>query len=32
MNTETGKRMAEERTIYMHEFVNEFLAEWNGEK
>ena len=32
MNTETGKRMAEKRTTYMHEFVNEFLAEWNGEK
>lgn len=30
MNTETGHKIAETRTQYMKQFVNEFLAEWNG--
>jgi uncharacterized protein len=30
MNTTTGKRLAEERDAFMHQFVNQFLDEWNG--
>lgn len=29
MNTEAGKEEAKRRTKYMHEFVNEFMDEWN---
>ena len=29
MNTEAGKRLAEERHLFMEEFVSRFLAEWN---
>jgi len=32
MNTTTGRRMAEERHLYMENYVEQFLAEWNGEK
>lgn len=32
MNTKTGKRIATERHIYMEQFLNQFYAEWNGEK
>lgn len=32
MNTETGKRIATERHIYMQQFLDQFYAEWNGEK
>ena len=32
MNTVTAKKLAEERTNFMIEFVKEFLDEWNGEK
>lgn len=32
MNTETGKRMAEERHIYMEGFLNQFYTEWKGVK
>lgn len=32
MNTRTGKKIAEERHRYMKQFLNEFYAEWNGEK
>lgn len=32
MNTKTGKRLAEERHIYMEQFLKQFYAEWNGEK
>ena len=31
MNTATGRAMAEERHLYMEEFVRRFLKEWNGE-
>jgi len=30
MNTETARKIAEERDRYMHEFVERFLAEWGG--
>ena len=32
MNTESAKRLAAERDRYMHEFIEEFLAEWDGIK
>lgn len=32
MNTQTGKRIAEERHRYMEDFLAQFYAEWNGEK
>lgn len=32
MNTNKAKEIAENRTKYMKEFVQEFLAEWKGEK
>ena len=32
MNTKTGKRIALERHNYMKNFLNQFYAEWNGEK
>lgn len=32
MNTETGKRIAEERHLFMENFLAQFYAEWNGEK
>ena len=32
MNTETGKAIALERHKYMEGFLNQFFAEWNGEK
>lgn len=32
MNTTAGKKMAEHRQAIMQEFLNEFLAEWKGEK
>lgn len=31
MNTETAKKMAESRHIYMENFLNEFYREWDGE-
>ena len=31
-NTETAKKMAEERDAYMHEFYDRFIAEWDGKK
>ncbi|PCI35700.1 MAG: phosphohydrolase [Flavobacteriaceae bacterium] len=31
MNTETGKKIAQERHHYMEGFLNQFYAEWNGE-
>jgi uncharacterized protein len=30
MNTDSGRRIAEEREQFMKEFINKFLAEWNG--
>ncbi|HJJ34002.1 MAG TPA: HD domain-containing protein [Methanocorpusculum sp.] len=30
MNTKTAQRLAEKRDAFMHEFVDEFLEEWNG--
>tara|TARA_R110001583_G_scaffold179638_2_gene336529 strand:- start:29910 stop:30563 length:654 start_codon:yes stop_codon:yes gene_type:complete len=32
MNTETGKKIAEERHHYMEIFLQQFYNEWNGEK
>lgn len=32
MNTETGKKLAEERHHFMLSFLSEFYAEWDGEK
>ncbi|MEC4003446.1 HD domain-containing protein [Flavobacterium sp. SUN052] len=32
MNTETGKKIAEERHHFMELFLSQFYAEWNGEK
>ncbi|MBL0883450.1 MAG: HD domain-containing protein [Chitinophagaceae bacterium] len=31
MNTITGKRIAEERHIFMETYLQQFFAEWNGE-
>ena len=32
MNTPTGKKIAEERHVYMEAFLGQFYAEWNGVK
>lgn len=32
MNTETGRKIAEERHQFMETFLDHFYAEWNGEK
>ena len=32
MNTETGKRIAQQRHDYMEDFLSQFYAEWNGEQ
>ncbi|WP_264559834.1 HD domain-containing protein [Flavobacterium sp. N2270] len=32
MNTESGKKIAQERHIYMENFLSQFYAEWEGEK
>lgn len=32
MNTETAKKMAENRDLFMREYINQFYSEWNGEK
>lgn len=32
MNTSEGKKIAKNRTIYMKGFLEEFFAEWNGER
>jgi uncharacterized protein len=32
MNTETGKKIAQERHYYMKTFLEQFYAEWNGER
>ncbi|SFA98609.1 uncharacterized protein SAMN05660845_1163 [Flavobacterium swingsii] len=32
MNTETGKKIAQERHHYMETFIEQFLLEWNGER
>lgn len=32
MNTRTGRKIAEERHRYMENFLEQFYAEWNGEK
>ena len=31
MNTESGKRIAEQRHQYMEGFLNQFYNEWNGQ-
>ena len=32
MNTETGKRIAQERHAFMEAYLEQFYGEWNGEK
>jgi len=32
MNTETGRKIAEERHVFMKTFLKQFYAEWNGKK
>ncbi len=32
MNTESGKKIAQQRHEYMENFLSQFYAEWNGEK
>lgn len=32
MNTETGKKMAEQRHVFMEDFLAQFYAEWEGVK
>lgn len=32
MNTQTAKKLAENRQIYMEQFLEEFYEEWNGRK
>ena len=32
MNTKTGKKIALERHKYMEQFLEQFYAEWDGEK
>ncbi len=32
MNTETGRKIAEERHLFMETFLQQFYAEWKGEK
>lgn len=32
MNTETGNKIAQKRHEYMEDFLEQFYAEWNGEK
>ncbi|HET8838796.1 MAG TPA: HD domain-containing protein [Flavobacteriaceae bacterium] len=32
MNTETARKIAEERHLFMETFLQQFYAEWNGEK
>ena len=32
MNTETGRRIAESRDHFLRSFLDEFLAEWNGDR
>lgn len=32
LNTKTAKNLAEERDKFMHDFVDQFMAEWEGER
>ena len=32
MNTETAKKIANQREQYMKEYINQFLDEWDGNK
>jgi uncharacterized protein len=32
MNTESGKKLAQERHVFMEKFLSQFYAEWDGEK
>ena len=32
MNTETAKKIAEQRDRFMHQFIDEFYKEWNGNR
>lgn len=32
MNTETGKQIAQQRHLFMEEFLSQFYAEWDGKK
>ncbi len=32
MNTETAKKLAEHRQVFMENYLEEFLVEWEGER
>ena len=32
MNTETGKKIAEDRHVFMEQYLDQFYGEWNGER
>ncbi len=32
MNTDTARKIAEKRTVFMEEYLAEFMKEWNGEE
>jgi uncharacterized protein len=32
MSTDTAKRIAKQREQYMRNFIDEFMAEWDGER
>ena len=32
MNTSSGKKIAQERHVFMEKFLEQFYQEWNGEK
>lgn len=32
LNTETARRIAQRREAFMHQFMDEFMEEWNGER
>lgn len=32
MNTETGKQIAQQRHLFMEQYLDQFYAEWNGEQ
>ena len=32
MNTSTGKRLAEERHVFMEKYLEQFYKEWNGDE
>ena len=32
MNTETGRKIAQQRHLFMEDFLTQFYAEWNGKR